>query len=197
MKLGDIADVFSGHPFRGAVAHAENGNGAVIQMKDVGRHSDIDWESLVLTEIKGRKEPNWLKSGDAVFLSRGVHYFSTYIETVESKTVCSPHFFVVRVHDERFLPGFISWQLNQSAAQSYFSENAVGSGQQNVPIGVLKNIELILLPIEQQLKIVELQAGAIGERRLYFDLIANREKQLDTLAEQVLRNKAEDEMPNE
>lgn len=188
VRLGDIADIFSGHPFRGAIKLETDGNGQVIQVKDVGSYQMLNWNNLVCTHVKGRAEPKWLKAGDFVFLSRGGRFFSTFLEDVKHKVVASPHFFVVRCHDEQFLPGFISWQLNQRPAQDFFSMHAVGTGQKNVPISVLKSIEIEWLPLNDQKRLMELEAEVTGEIQNLNELIENRKQQMNVLASKLLKN---------
>jgi hypothetical protein len=72
--LRDVAYIRAGHPFRGAVEVFADGSVAVVQMKDILPTGQIDWSSTVCTELMGRKDPDWLKQGDLLFISRGNRY---------------------------------------------------------------------------------------------------------------------------
>ncbi|MCO6413237.1 MAG: restriction endonuclease subunit S [Thiogranum sp.] len=186
-KLENLATVTAGHPFRGAIRPVEEGNGLVVQMKDVGVDQNVEWDRLVRTLVKGRKQPDWLQKDDIIFLARGNNNFAIWLPEVPVKAVCSPHFFVIRVHDERFLPAFVAWQLNQEPAQRHFNVTAAESSQRSIPIRELKSIELIHLSIEQQANIVALQSGYAREKAAYLRLIDNRQRELKAIAQHFLK----------
>ena len=70
-RLGDIARVTAGFPFREGVASSSEGNAIVVQMKNVDAEHGVDWASVTRTNLPGKKEPDWLKEGDIIFAARG------------------------------------------------------------------------------------------------------------------------------
>jgi restriction endonuclease S subunit len=131
--LRQLADVFSGYPFRGKIPHTIDGDARVIQMKDVDEPNMIYWDNLVNTKLKGRRQPDWLQAGDVIFLLRGNWFFAVHIDNVPFPTVISPHFFLLRVKDQSYiLPKFLAWQINQPPAQRYLNASAEGSVQARI-----------------------------------------------------------------
>ena len=99
IALKDVAHIRAGHPFRGAVEVFADGSVAVVQMKDILPSGQIDWASTVCTELMGRKDPDWLKQGDLLFISRGNRYHAAYVDQPPPFAVCGAHLFHLTVRD--------------------------------------------------------------------------------------------------
>ncbi|MEO9276145.1 hypothetical protein ABFY09_15030 [Marinomonas sp. 5E14-1] len=82
------------------------------------------------------------------------------------RTVCSPHFFVVRLKPEFkdvIVPDFLCWQLNQQPAQRYFKATAEGSMYRSIRRQVLENVPIKVLKLEKQK-----QLAAVLESKKYY-----------------------------
>ena len=190
-QLRDIADIRLGHPFRGSIPIIEEGNTNVVQVRDINYFDEININNLVKTELKGRKSPDWLFPKDILFVCRGARHFATIVKDVPENTVCSPHFFLIRLRDysaDKTLPEFISWQLNQKLTQRYFVASAEGSNQISVRKQELEQTPIVLPPIESQRCIVNIHNTAIKEKKLHLQLIENRQQQLEVIAKKILLN---------
>lgn len=185
-KLVDYAEIRSGHPFRGAVPEEKNGFAVTVQMRDVDPVKGVAWEAAVKTSPNGRKEPDWLRSGDILFLSRGLYNYALFLENVVEKAICSQYFFVVRVKDQRLLPAFVAWQINQSIAQTYLRNNAEGSDQQSIRRAVLEGIPIVIPSIAQQHQLLRLTQAAQQERERHEDMIRNREREVQAYVAKLL-----------
>lgn len=186
--LKQIAEVRAGHPFRGSIKEVSSGNGYVIQTRDQDSDGQVAWNSLVCTEVSGRKEPDWLKDGNVIFSARGSRNLASLISDVGRPTVCSPHFFVLEVFDVyQVLPSFLAWQLNQIKLQKYFHQCAEGSAQVSIKKSELEKAPLTIPPIEQQKLIVGLADSALREMQVHRKLIALRQQEIDAVAKQLLQ----------
>ncbi len=185
-KLIDYAEVKSGHPFRGSVPEVQNGLALTIQMRDVDVQNGVAWQTLARTNPSGRKEPDWLRPGDVLFLSRGAHNFAVFLDQVPEKAICSQYFFVVRVNDARMLPAFLAWQINQGPAQGYLRKNAEGSDQLSIRRAILEGLPLVLPSLSQQRQLLRLTQTALQERRHMENMIRNREQQIAGIVAQIL-----------
>ena len=188
--LCEVADVFSGYPFRGAIPANENGDVHVVQVRDTRNTGEIIKDQVVKATLSGKKTPNWLRPGDMLFIAKGVKHFSALVEDLPVKTVCSPHFFLIRVKSEyqnRVKPEFICWQLNQLPAQRYFSTIAEGPLHSSIRKQVLENTPLKLLDIKEQQIIANMHKCAIKERSALFQLIENIDKEQTAIALQLLK----------
>lgn len=186
ITLGAVADVRQGYPFRGAIPEARTGSVRVIQMKDLTRAGLRDCDALVTTEVDGRKEPDWLRDQDLLFVARGTSNYAVLLADPPPRTVCSPHLYVIRVKQQCLLPGFLVWQLNQLPAQRYLHQSAEGSHQLSIRRSELEKVEIRIPPIEQQRAVIELERTASAERKTLQALINNREAELAAVAEHLL-----------
>lgn len=182
-RLGELAHIRAGHPFRGAVEAVDRGSVAVVQMKDILPGGKIDWSSAVRTELAGRKEPDWLKPGDLLFVARGSRYYAVCVDQPLGAAVCGPHLFHVTVRDaDQAWPDFLAWQIGQGPVQRQLLQAASGSLHLSVTRQALQGLEISLPPIRTQRLISDLASMAARERALLTALIHNREQELEALA---------------
>lgn len=184
-KLCDIAEIRPGHPFRGSISPADEDGTPVIQVRDIDSYGHINANKLVKTELTGKKQPDFIKQGDILFVAKGAKHFATCIQNKLSNTVSSPHFFIIRVlpeYKDEVLPEFISWQINQIPAQRYFQATAEGSLYVSIRRQVLEDTQLKLPSLEKQKLLVRLHSTAMNEQKALEDLIENRKKQLEAIA---------------
>lgn len=181
--IGTLAEFRVGYPFRGAIAPVAGGLVAVVQMKDVSAIGAIDWSAVVRTELTGRREPDWLASGDILFVARGNHYYAAALEVVPNGSICGPHLYHLRLkHDSGLLPGFLAWQINQPPIQRLLRQAAEGSNQLSIRRAELEALTISVPSLAVQEQIVGLVEAAARERTLLDQLILNRERQLSALA---------------
>lgn len=186
--LEQIAEVRAGHPFRGSIKEESSGNGYVIQTRDQDSDGQVAWNSLVRTEVSGRKEPDWLRDGNVIFSARGSRNLASVITDIDKPTVCSPHFFVMEVLDSsQVLPSFLAWQLNQFRLQKYFHQCAEGSAQVSIRKTELEKSPLTIPPMEQQMLVVGLADRALREKRIYQKLIELRLREVEAVARELLK----------
>ncbi|MCU7837946.1 MAG: restriction endonuclease subunit S [Candidatus Thiodiazotropha sp. (ex Troendleina suluensis)] len=187
VRLGDVADIRSGYPFRGAVPEITDGDAAVVQIKNVDTEAGIDWTGLVQTELTGRRKPDWLQSRDILFTARGNRNIAVYVDSAPVNAVCAPQFFLVRLKsDQQALPQFVAWQINQPNAQKYFAQSAEGTLITSIRRKVLEEMPLHLPSGEKQELVVRLCEAAQHEKNLLTELIENRKKQLNVVTKNLL-----------
>jgi restriction endonuclease S subunit len=192
VRLKEIAEVRSGHSFRGSIKETLDGNGFVIQTRDQSADGRIDWSNLIHTDVAGRKEPEWLQAGDVIFAARGIRNLASWISENDLSglalpVICSPHYFQIRLDSATaLLPEFLAWQLNQSVAQRYFQQSAEGTMQVSIRRSVLEETPITIPPIEIQRKVVALSQRAHREEQIYQELIELRQMEMQAIANHVL-----------
>lgn len=195
LSLGNIAKIYAGYPFRGAIKPDNNTGIYVVQARNINVLGEISTIKMITTELASQKQPNWLKHGDILFLAKGVKHYSVCVQNLPEQTVCSPDFFVIRLDQTalktRVMPEFINWQLNQVPAQNYFKASAEGTLTLSIRRKVLEDVPITLLPLEKQQKIVKLYQTAIQEQAVLQRLIVSRQEQLKAIAIDVLKQQNE------
>ena len=69
--LDALATISAGHPIRDAVRDMPGGEVAVVQIKNVDAETGVNWPGVARTHVTGRREPDWLRTGDVLFSARG------------------------------------------------------------------------------------------------------------------------------
>lgn len=187
VNLSEIAEIRAGHAFRGAITPDLEAHSRVIQIRDADQQSGVDWAGLERCTITARKEPDWLQAGDILFQARGRKNFAVCVAEVPyAKVICTQHFFVIRVHDQRFNPTFIEWQLNQSAAQRHFELNTPDVNTRHITLATLCATPVVFADQATQQKLHQLATLARKERLLFDAMMRTRQQQIAAVASQIL-----------
>jgi hypothetical protein len=146
----------------------------------------VHWPRTVRTQLRGRKQPDWLLGGDLLFVARGDRFFATCISTPPEPAVCGPHLLHLRVRPRGGIePAFLAWQLNQPPLQRQLHAAAEGSSQLSIRVSEVAAIWIAVPPLDQQNRIVKLVFAAQREHQALARLARNREQQLAGLAAQL------------
>ncbi len=188
--LGQLVEIRAGHPFRGSVPPADDGDAQVIQLRDVSSsNGTVAWPSLVKTDLSGSKSPDWLQNEDLLFAARGARNYAIRLADVPPRTVGAQYFFVLRCKEAKVpdvLPAYLAWQINSGPCQRYLANNAEGTDQLSIRRPVLEDMPIALPSLERQRLLVSLAEAAKRERRCLEALIRTREQQLDAIADRLL-----------
>jgi len=196
-RLTDVSSIYSGYPFRGRIIEKSDGSAHVVQMKEVDRLNGVRWNDLTLTGLPGRAPSRWLEHGDIVFVARGTSNYAVVADIPPGRTVLSPHFFQIRIHeDSGMLPEFLAWQINQAPAQKYFAQSSEGSAVVGVRKGMLENLEVICPPLSEQKQIMQVVHCWNEQQKVIQAMSDNHEKFIASIANKVL-NKATEEVDHE
>jgi len=188
--LRDLAEVRAGHPFRGSVPVADDGNAQVIQMRDVAPDGSVAWPALVRTRVAAHKSarlPDWLQDGDVLFAAsrraqlRGLPGAGAGGHGVRPVLLCAS--FAHRPRAPRF-PG-LAHQPGTQPALPDGPGRGVRSAQH--PARVLEALPVAVPDLAQQQRLVDLAAAITQERRTFEALSHNRERELDALAQRLLQ----------
>ena len=189
VALSELVTLQAGYPFRGAIESKTDGSVRAVQAKDISDLGELQSHNLITTELTGKRQPDWLQAGDIVFISKGQRHIASYVSCNLSKTTLSPALFLLRIkpeHKERVNAEFLTWQINQAPVQRYFRQSAEGSHQISIRKPVLAAAPVSLPDIETQNTIAKMYAASIRENALLHRLIANRQQQLNAIANDLI-----------
>lgn len=192
MKLKQIGEIESGYPFRGKIAEQQGGEVVVVQMKNVSSVDGIDWSGCVSTRLTGKRDPNWLQTGDILVAARGSRNYAVQVDLTtlhgRMRAVAAPHFFVVNIKNNVVLSDYLVWFLNQAPCQRYFEQNAEGSVTKSIRRSVLENVPVAVPPLKKQQAVIGLADVLHQERRTLEQLLQNGERLMGNLANDLLAN---------
>jgi len=127
---------------------------------------------------EGISEKHLLKDGDVLFAAKGTKNFAAVFENHNEPSVASTSFFVIRPTNNKVLPQFLAWFLNNHTTQTLLKGQAIGTSIPSISKQVLENLEIPVPPIKTQKAIVEISKLHNKEKSLKQKIEALREKQI-------------------
>ena len=182
ISLSSIASISAGHSFRGKVTEKQDSGIYAIQMKDISEEEGLNRKSVIETSLSSKREPDWLRAGDILFVGRGYCIFATVYDGAFKHAVASPHFFVIRIQSDQAIPEFVAWQLNQLPAQRYFDREAEGSVAKSIKRSTLERASLSLPSLKEQETILNLHKNLHEQKLIYRELIKSADKTMKNIA---------------
>lgn len=201
LTLEDIAEILPGYPFRGALRAQADGNAWAVQVRHVssqewlsiasdGQPEETPGVKLDRVMLGGRRQPDYLRSSDVLFLARGSSNTAVLIEKIPEGTVCTPHFFLIRIRSEFrncVAPGFLAWQLNHGEGRAAITAGRQGSLQPSVRKPELARVQLTLPPLQRQHSLVALYRACEREASYMHALVHNRRREVNAVGQALLR----------
>lgn len=133
-------------------------------------------------------DPNnkyFLKEGDLLFSAKGANNFCTIFHTQKYNAVASSSFLIIRIRDKkRILPDYLCWFFNRQTTLQYLTSNAKGTSIPSISKSTVEELNIPILPVDKQEKIIAIAKLQKTEERLYKKIIRKREQ----LAEYKLKN---------
>ncbi|MVF12343.1 restriction endonuclease subunit S [Ketobacter sp. MCCC 1A13808] len=186
MKLKQVATINAGYPFRGKIPDVAGSAVVAVQMKDVSLTEGIRWSSCLETELTGKREPDYLATGDILVAARGSHNYAVHVDESLALTgkqaIAAPHFFVISLKKKDILPEFMVWLLNQTPAQRYFEQNAEGTLTKSIRRSALEDVPVVVPPLAKQRAIIAMASTLGEEQRLIQKLANNGERMMGAIA---------------
>ena len=181
IALSDLVDIQMGYSFRAGVAHDPSAPLAVVQMKDLGDDSLVDFSALARVTMNVRPA-QLLREGDIVFRSRGDRATCAMVATDPGRALVAAPLLVLRIRDsQRALPAYLTGFINQPPAQAYLAKRAEGSNVKMITIATLGGLPVEVPCVGRQMVVVELAGLSARERILEDRVSAARERLLSGL----------------
>lgn len=153
--INNIAEVRMGFHIRGSVQEEQGGNALLLQIRDVDDEGQFDEKSLTVIEVPNL-ENHSLRSGDVVFLARGVRMHAFLFEGSQSGSIVpASYFMVLRVKHDLVDPRYLVWAINQDAFQSQINTASTKSAVPQITKAAMIELKVELPDLAIQRRIVE------------------------------------------
>jgi restriction endonuclease S subunit len=175
-RISDCAEILPGYALKARAEHEREGSFQVVMAKhvpDVTPYRYIEAHKLRMT-LTGSPQKYQVRTGDVLFLSRGIRNSAAAVEYVPEPTVASSTFYILRVQPGIY-PAYLAWCLNQLPIQARIGQIRTGAGTPIVPRNLLGAIEIPVPPLEDQQRLAELGALMIRELEICTRLIRTTE----------------------
>ena len=183
--LNNIANIRSGHTFRGRIAEGPTGEMPVVQIRDLRGYLWIPSDQLSRIQRPKEKSVAPARPGDILLPARGDHYHAAILQGDEP-AIATNQLYILEPKSERVTTDFLGWYLNQRAAQHYFKTHRSGTSIPMLNLASLSDLPVPLPPIEMQDKIIRLYRIWIQEKAITESLLKNREIQLTAIFQRLL-----------
>ena len=194
MKLQDLASVRSGLVLSRKQAKEPVGYPyRSINLRAIQPDASINLSEVDVYQAKEPLKPEYLSQIGDIIVRLTAPYTAVLVDETTEGMVISSNFVVIRIESEKLLPEYLFWLLNTQSVKRDIYENATSNMLGAVNAKFLAEIEIALLPIEEQHKLVQLYLTSRREIRLLRELAEEKEryyaKFLDQTYKKVKRGK--------
>ncbi len=178
-QLHEIAEIYTGYPFRGKVIPEEGGDVAVIQMRDIDPAVGLRPDScLHLRGQDGRFDKYLVRPGDLLMQSRGSRNTSALVDKAV-RGIAALGLYVIRPKGDAVKPEYLAWYLGHPRVHSRLRDKARGTYIPFVPKSGLAEITIPVPTLDVQEKIIAVHRLHAEQTRL----TANLEQKLRELVD--------------
>lgn len=194
MKLQDLASVRSGLVLSRKQAKEPVGYPyRSINLRAIQPDASINLSEVDVYQAKEPLKPEYLSQIGDIIVRLTAPYTAVLVDETTEGMVISSNFVVIRIESEKLLPEYLFWLLNTQSVKRDIYENATSNMLGAVNAKFLVEIEIALLPIEEQHKLAQLYLTSRREIRLLRELAEEKEryyaKFLDQTYKKVKRGK--------
>jgi len=154
-------------------------------MRDLDSAFGIDPAELVRVDEKPLPK-HLIHEGDIIFCSRAVKSFDgTLVDFKPDNVIVASPLIVITPQQEKVLPAYLNWFINQPPVQNYFQNHAKGTAVRMIGKKALEALLITLPSMEQQATIVKIAALAVEEQRLLKAISKKRKRYVDEILMQM------------
>lgn len=171
-----------GYSFRQRLETSQNGEIAVIQMKDLGDNNTVACNDLVRINMKNMKQRHFVIKDDLIFRSRGqLNTTAILLKNPGMAVVAAPLLRIRVLEPNEVLPKYLNWYISQRDAQVFLTSRAKGTTQSMISKQTIEDLDLVLPSLDKQRLIVELATLSAQEQTLTHTLDNKRQQYISTV----------------
>jgi len=174
--LINVVTIRSGYLFRERIKPDATGRYQVVQVGDVAPDAGFLDSSLLRVSLPDVKRSQILEKGDVLFISRGPRKQALAITWPIENAIATSQFFVLRP-DEKVLPDYLAWYINQRPAQRYIEEHSTGTSASLINLAAIRRLPVETPPVETQARVTKIHQLSLREKEL-MEAIQNKRREL-------------------
>lgn len=187
IKLGEIAEVLNGYQERKKLKVKEHFVFS-IQPKDIEKDClEINENNLEKHFVPKEMDKYLLQKNDVLFLHR-LNFRAAYLADSDFKDgkqyVPLQNLLILRIDESKINKGYLSWYLNQGAAQNEINRRIEGTTLPYISRKEVMELNIDVPDLETQKKVVELYNLHLKEKKLVSEI----QEKKDLLINQILKN---------
>jgi hypothetical protein len=179
-RMGDVADVLTGYPFRGKVMPEDGGDLAAIQIKDLTIGGGLDLDGALRIRGEAAYQRHLLQANDILMQSRGSANRAVVFEGTV-RAIAALGLLVIRPQVQQVLPAFLLWFLSHPRTQERLRDLARGSTVDFIAKNDAADFMVPTPPLGLQEQVIAVDRLRRQERALAAELDRVRSNYIDTL----------------
>ena len=164
MKLKDIANVSIGL----VVSRKKEKNASqqykILDLRCINKEGTIEKEKVKKFRSSAELSKYSVKEGDLI-VRLTPPFDIIRISNIEKKFILSQYFCKIEVKSDNILPSYLAWYMNSTYGNKFFKMIGYGTTIRRLPLGKLKEMEILEIPIKAQKEIAQLNNLVIEEYR--------------------------------
>ena len=161
----------------------------LLKLSNLNKDGSINFEDV---ENFGNEEikPRYILHKDEIlFKAKSSQNTAGVYRGEEDNLVVSGHFFIISIKEDykdKINSGFLAWYLREEKAQKHFKKFAAGMAMPTVRKSDLEILEISVPPLEVQNMISDTYHLMLDEKKLLYEYINNRKKQVESTLREFL-----------
>jgi len=187
MKLGKLVNFSSGLMISRKKEENAEQNYKVITLATITNTGELNLEKIDDLNTSKDISKYLVKSGD-VIIKLSPPYDSFCITDEMNNYILSHYYCKMEIKSKKILSEYLYWYLNSKYSKKFFQLFSKSSSIRRLPINRLIDIDIEVISIENQKKIVEMNELIKREKKLLKQLIIKREEQFTGYADYIIKN---------
>ncbi|MFH1428364.1 MAG: restriction endonuclease subunit S [Candidatus Margulisiibacteriota bacterium] len=177
-QLSDIADISTGYHFRKGIENDAASLHYILQAKNINHNYKIDYQTLEKTSFSTNNHNKYLlQKNDIIMLSKGVNYYSSYVDKNIKNLIPTSNLLVLRPKREIVLTEYIWWYLNHPDTQNTLKQLSQGIAIRHISKSKLEELSIPVPDLKTQKLIIRIYKLKTREKEL-FEKIHQKKEQL-------------------
>lgn len=197
MRLGEVASVRSGLVLKRKEAKPDQPSIVyrALNLRSIIPNGYLDATQLDLFSASEVLSPDYLTHEGDIVIRLTAPYTAILIDKSTAGIIITSNFVVIRVDSKLMLPSYLAWLLNTPKQKKQIYESATGNMLSAINAKYYANLNLTLLPIDDQRKIAKLNQLAQRETKLLLRLAEEKAKYYAEMIDAAQRNMRRNHKP--
>ncbi len=158
-KLKELANIRTGYSLKGKIKEYATGEFKILQPKDISDHGLEEAGTFVDPHVYPSIDNHVLSPEDIGLSNKGLNIKSLIFDqnNLFSPTILSSSFFMIRVFNKQINPYYLLWYLQQDQTIENLKQLMKGGAVPSLSKKDLGQLEIPIISMEDQNKIVTLQ----------------------------------------
>lgn len=189
MQLGDIANIKTGLVLsrkKVEIEYEAKATYKLLSLKNIGEDGTFINESFEEFASNDILDDHYFTQEGDVLIRLSHPYTAVYIDKKHSGLLVPSYFAMIKVYDTGILPQYLAWYLNTKNVKFELERSQFGTRIPSTNQHALKSIPIKVPPLSRQKALMELYMLHQKEKRLYQQLIEEKEKLFQGIAQQLI-----------